>query len=218
MLDYPPAVLMLQTRSPFVTDDLELLCTLQARSTQVVVGIGVTTNNEVVRKHLEPRCAAIPRRLAAMADFHTAGLLVQASLSPLLPCDPIELAALVDAHCDWVTVQPLHAKGPGARTWTPALALLDEHGWSDWLEGGAAVDQAMADLATIFGSRFHTGQEGFSLGWLRKRSLFDSTTASPRNRRPGNWTPVSLNGGGRDMRPDCRTPALVPPSLPRTSC
>jgi hypothetical protein len=159
---------MIQTRSPLVTRDCDLFQELRERGVQVVVGVTLSTDREEVRKIFEPQCASIPRRLATLTDLHAWGFLTQASLSPLLPCNPSVLAEMVAPYCDWMTVQPLHALGGGARTWTPAIELVKMHGWEDWLEGGPAVADAMASLQAFFGpSRFHVAEEGFSLGWLK---------------------------------------------------
>jgi DNA repair photolyase len=55
--------LVVQTRSPLVTRDLDLL----GRFTAVRVNMTVTTDDEAVRKVFEPGCASIERRLQAIA-------------------------------------------------------------------------------------------------------------------------------------------------------
>jgi DNA repair photolyase len=157
--DYPPRTLVMQTRAPWVIEDLDLLERLGPR---VVVAMSVTTDREDVRRIFEPRCASIRLRVEALATLHRAGIRTQGSLAPLLPCDPDALAALVDPHCDWVVAQAFQTCGPGARTWSPALRLVEAHGWQGWLEGGADVGQAMARLREIFGPRYHEGRDGFS--------------------------------------------------------
>lgn len=132
----------------------------------------------MLRRWATEQCARLPDQSRApqhpartvdrkvLATIHAAGIPTQASLSPLLPCNPLALAALVDPHCDWVTVQPFHGQGCGARTWTPARQIIAADGWEDWLEGGSAVTAAMDALRRYFGRRFHEGREGFSVSWV----------------------------------------------------
>ena len=162
-VQYPPKLLVIQTRSTYVTRDLPLLEQLRER---LVVGISITTDRDDIRKLFEPTCAAIPRRVATLAELHAHGIRTQASLAPLLPCNPEQLAALVAPHSNWVVVQALKQGGQGARTRKQAHAILTEHGYEDWLEGGGAVETAMASLRRAFGPRYHEAREGFSLEWL----------------------------------------------------
>jgi DNA repair photolyase len=86
LVEYPPAVVMIRTRSPLITRDCDLFHELRERGVQVVVGVTLSTDREEVRKIFEPWCASIPRRLATLTDLHARSFLTQASLSPLLPC------------------------------------------------------------------------------------------------------------------------------------
>lgn len=160
--EYPPGLLMIQTRSPLVARDLDLLVQLRDR---VVVGISITTNRDDVRRVFEPRCPSIRARVSTLAQLHGSGIRTQASLAPLLPCHPDALADLVDAHCDWVVVQALKT-GQGARTWAPALRHVEQQGWDGWLQGRQDIERAMRTLRDRFGPRYHESQEGFSLGWI----------------------------------------------------
>lgn len=161
--DYPPALLVIQTRSPIVVEDLGLLTRLRER---LVVAMSITTDRDDVRSVFESRCSSIRRRVEALEELHAHGIRTQASLAPLLPCDPLALAELVAPHCDWVVVQALKV-GAGARTWGPARALLAEHGWEGWLAGGADVQQAMTCLREFFGERYHEARDGFALRWVQ---------------------------------------------------
>ena len=91
LIEQPPSVFVIQTRGPLVLRDRELLAAL-ARRTRVRISFSVTTNREAVRRLYEPHCASIPERFEAMRKLREAGLDVYATLAPLLPCDPEELA------------------------------------------------------------------------------------------------------------------------------
>lgn len=162
-VDYPPELLVVHTRSPLVVRDPDLLTRL---STRVVVAMSVITDREDVRHLFEPRCPPLMHRVQALTTLHVAGVRTQASLAPLLPCDPDVLADLVGPCSDWVVAQALKM-GTGARTWAPALQVVSDRGWEGWLQGGAEVLRAMSRLRERFGSHYHEAQEGFGLRWLQ---------------------------------------------------
>jgi hypothetical protein len=64
LVTYHRVRLVVQTRSPLVTRDLDLL----GRFPAVRVNMTVTTDDEAVRKVFEPGCASIDRRLAAIGE------------------------------------------------------------------------------------------------------------------------------------------------------
>jgi DNA repair photolyase len=157
----PPALLFVQTRSPIVMSDLDLLLRLGRR---VLVGMSITTDREDVRRLLEPACAPIAARVAAIRALHEAGVPTIASVAPLLPCDPEGLAALLDGAVDRVVVSTFRDDGgSGSKTRPAAYALLHEHGWAPaWLAAGyeqpvvAALRRRLGDVVTV-------GQEGFNV-------------------------------------------------------
>jgi uncharacterized Fe-S cluster-containing radical SAM superfamily protein len=179
--DYPPGLLVLQTRSPLMAErDLDLLARLGQR---VVVALTIPTDRDAVRTIFEPRCPPIAARVRALQALHAQGIPTQASIAPLLPCDPPALADLLDGRCDWVVAQALKLGGPGARTFAPALALVRQHGYEAWLHGGAAAQQALALLRARFAPRYGEGQDGFDLAFLAAQEQED-TTAPALERGP----------------------------------
>ncbi len=93
LLEAPPRVFVLQTRGPLILRDLEQLRAL-AQCTTLRVSFSITTNREEIRKLYEPLCAPIPERLDVIRALRDAGIETYATLAPLLPCDPEELAQL----------------------------------------------------------------------------------------------------------------------------
>lgn len=75
--------LVVQTRSPLVTRDIDLLTRLE----QVRVNMSITTDSDEVRKKFEPSCASIDRRLEALAEVSEAGIPVTVCISPMLPIE-----------------------------------------------------------------------------------------------------------------------------------
>lgn len=75
--------LVVQTRSPLVTRDLDLL----KRLDQVRVNMSITTDSDEIRKRFEPSCASIERRLEALKEVSYAGIPVTVCISPMLPIE-----------------------------------------------------------------------------------------------------------------------------------
>jgi DNA repair photolyase len=99
MIENPPDFLFVQTRSPLVTRDIDLLLRISDR---VRISITVETDLEHVRKAFTPKAPPIQGRLQALKKLKNAGLSVQAAVSPLLPCSDRfaeTLSAAVDRVC-----------------------------------------------------------------------------------------------------------------------
>ncbi|MGF9917418.1 radical SAM protein [Paenibacillus ehimensis] len=77
-----PDFVLLQTRSPLVTRDIELLRRL---GTRVRVSLTVETDLEPIRKAFTPAAPPIPARLRALRELVEAGVPAQAAVSPVLP-------------------------------------------------------------------------------------------------------------------------------------
>ncbi len=160
----PPAALVLQTRSPLIVRDTDLL----ARIPTVVASVTVTTDDDHVRRALEPNAPSIGLRLATLARLRAAGVRTQATLSPLLPCDPERLATLLGPVADRVIVDDFFAgDGAGGRRSRAALERLRALGFAAWTEPGYA-DDALARLRRALGAeRVGWSQAGFGdLAWL----------------------------------------------------
>jgi DNA repair photolyase len=169
LLSRPPKVFVIQTRGPMIVRDLGLLVELSQRTT-LRVSFSITTNREAVRKLYEPHCATIDCRLKAIRELRRAGITTFAALSPILPCDPEDLARIaVDETDQDVIGDALHVrsvKPHGATTRDAAFAVSDRLGFSEWLEPGFQRDvvERIGDAVRHGGRKFATGTEGF--GWL----------------------------------------------------
>lgn len=122
--------LVVQTRSPLVTRDVDLF----RRFEHVRVNMTVTTDDEEVRRRFEPHCATGARRLAAIAEVAASGVPTCVTLTPLLPVgDPEAFAdALAATGVERFVVQPFQPGGGRFVAGTPAAAVaeLDRYGWS----------------------------------------------------------------------------------------
>jgi len=167
LLSSPPRVFALQTRGLLVLRDLDRLREL-AQRTRLRVSFSITTNREDVRKLYEPHCATIDERLETILTLRRAGIETYATLAPLLPCDPEELARLaIEASGRDLIGDPLHIRGTkprGATTREAALRVSAANGYGQYLEEEFQnrVVMRIQAAAHALGHTFATGPAGFS--------------------------------------------------------
>lgn len=169
LIDAPasPRVFVLQTRGPLILRDLDCLCTL-ARRTTLRVSFSITTNRDDVRKLYEPHCAPIAERLHVIRGLRDAGIETYATLAPLLPCDPEELARqAIEASGRVLIGDPLHVrsvKPRGATTRDAALRVSESHQHQSWLDPmfQTHVVERIQAAARSLGHTFITGTQGFA--------------------------------------------------------
>lgn len=165
----PPKVFVIQTRGPMIVRDRARLLEL-ARRTTVRVSFSITTNREDVRRIYEPHCATIACRLKAMGELRQAGIATFATLAPILPCDPEQLAEMaLNTTGQDVIADPLHirsVKPRGATTREAAFAIAQKHGHTDWFDAEfqREIVERTAAVVRRAGRRCASGTEGF--GWL----------------------------------------------------
>jgi DNA repair photolyase len=122
--------LVIQTRSPLVTRDIDLL----KKFRNLRVNFSVTTDSDSVRKEFEPNCPSIERRLDAAHELKSAGIAVGICVSPMLPIeDPIRFAKKIEAiRPDAVAAAGFHEGGGEFRASTPdwVLEKASSMGWT----------------------------------------------------------------------------------------
>jgi len=158
---HPPALLVVQTRSPLILRDADVLAALGAC---VWVSMTVETDDEAVRRTVTPTCAPIAARISAMTALRARGIAVQAAVSPVLPCDAAHLTALLKPACDRVVVDTLwHGDGASGRR-SRALGMpemLERNGWGSWCD-----EHAHEAVLAAFVREFGSEAVGFSVaGW-----------------------------------------------------
>jgi len=148
--------LVVQTRSPLVTRDLDLFAQFES----VRVNMTVTTDSEDVRRAFEPHCSTNAKRLDAIALVQEAGIDCAITMTPLLPLeDPVAFAdRLVATGVRRFVVQPFHAERGRfvAGTRDQALALVREMDWTP-ARYQAAIETLRHRLPTLA-----EGREGFA--------------------------------------------------------
>lgn len=83
MLEVQPDFLFVQTRSPLVKRDLDLF---KQFGNKIRISMTIETDKEEIRKAFAPSAPPIPARMKALKEITAAGVLTQATISPLLPC------------------------------------------------------------------------------------------------------------------------------------
>jgi DNA repair photolyase len=93
----------IQTRSPLVTRDIDLL----KNAMDVEVGMSITTADEAIRRLFEPQAPTINSRIAALEELHNAGISTFAMIAPVLPRSE-GLPALLKGKVDFIRIDRLN--------------------------------------------------------------------------------------------------------------
>jgi DNA repair photolyase len=129
LLPHQPRVLV-QTRSPLVVRDLDVLASFRA----VRVNVSIPTDSEEVRRAFEPKAPPLERRWQALAEARAAGIAVGVCVTPMLPLEDPQgfVARLADFRPDVLVTQDFHdaRTGFGADTADIARDLLARWQWT----------------------------------------------------------------------------------------
>ncbi|MBH5316256.1 radical SAM protein [Paenibacillus sp. GSMTC-2017] len=99
MVENKPDFLLLQTRSPLVTRDIDLLVSFKNR---IRVSMTIETDLEHIRKRFTPKAPSVNARLNALKQIIEAGIPAQVAIAPVLPSSddfPHKLASIVQRVC-----------------------------------------------------------------------------------------------------------------------
>ena len=156
------AKLVVQTRSPLATRDIDLF--RQFPPGRLCINYSITTDNERTRRRFEPSCPPIPARLAAVRELSAAGLRTAVTMTPLLPLgDAAEFARTVlSTGAARFVVEPFTptAGAFSAGTGADAIELAEAAGWGaeEYAAAERELDAALPEL--------RIGRSGFSPAWL----------------------------------------------------
>ncbi len=155
------ARLVVQTRSPLVTRDIDLL----SQFSEVCVNFSITTDSDDIRKAFEPRNPPIQARLVAAASVAEAGVPVAITMTPLLPIDDANaFAEQVAATGATRFVSESFAPTKGhfrAGTGKSATELSATYGWDQ-----SAYETARDVLLRELAPDIREGESGFSPEFL----------------------------------------------------
>ena len=111
LLDEPPKPkLVVQTRSPDVERDCDLLRRIEENGGRSQVNMTVTTDDEEVRRAFEPSCPSNATRLRALARVQAEGVAACVTMTPLLWVSDADAFAdrLLETGVRKFIVQPFH--------------------------------------------------------------------------------------------------------------
>jgi len=156
LLVYHQPRLVIQTRSPIVTRDIDLFSEFKV----IQVNMTITTDSEKVRKVFEPLCPSNETRLKAIKEVSEAGINSCITLTPLLPIEDAEDFAkrLLDTGINKFIIQPFHSdKGKFvASTRENALSLIKEMNWTN------DKYQKVLEIIQKYIPNIGIGKDGFS--------------------------------------------------------
>ena len=120
--------LVVQTRSPDVTRDIDLYWQIEDNGGRVQINMTVTTDDEEVRKTFEPYCPSNSARLEAISEVQRAGIQSCITMTPLLWVEEPELFAreLLSTKINRFIAYPFDFQRSKfiANTWLDAIKLM----------------------------------------------------------------------------------------------
>jgi DNA repair photolyase len=159
---YPPRRLVIQTRSPLIERDLDVIGHLGERA---IASITLETDDDSVRHAITPTSPAVARRLTTMRRLRAAGIFTQIAIAPMLPNHPQRFADLAAEASDRVIVDT-YFDGDGAsgrRSRALGIGKLYERlGYADWFKPGAERELLAAMRARLGDDRVLFSRDGFN--------------------------------------------------------
>lgn len=168
MVKYQPT-LVIQTRSPMITRDIDILKEFQ----RLRINMSIPTGSEQVRKDFEPRSPSIPARLKAIGKLthsipyrENHQVRFSVTVTPLLPTFPDDRVPFIKKLevVDRVVIQEFHAnhnRSLVAGTRDEAIAIKRKYAW--WYEDEQVnYLQFKQQLVSLLPSvEIKEGKEGF---------------------------------------------------------
>lgn len=133
MIENPPDTLQIQTRSPLITKDIDLIVRLKEKC-KVLVSMTIETDREDIKRIFAPYAPGIKLRLKALKQVHDAGISTQAALSPVLPFTP-DFPKVLDGVVDhiWIDTLTIGDGAMGKRSERLGMPnIFKEHELSKW--------------------------------------------------------------------------------------
>ncbi|HVF40272.1 MAG TPA: radical SAM protein [Gemmatimonadaceae bacterium] len=160
LVDHPGLSIVLITKSPLITRDIDLLSRI-SRHSDVSVHISLITLRRDLARKLEPRSPTPEARIRALGRLREAGIDAGINCMPVLPGitdNPSDLEALVkrvsEAGATYVGACALRLRSSARKRYLPFIAQefphLEERYRNTYAHGHQAGDRYRAGLATFF--------------------------------------------------------------------
>lgn len=131
----PPDSLQIQTRSPLVARDLDILLKLKEKC-RILVSMTIETDREDVKRIFSPYAPGIDLRVKALKKMKDAGIHTQVSIPPVLPFSP-NFANMLQGITDriWIDTLLIGDGQMGMRSKRLGMPqLFEANGWEKWYE------------------------------------------------------------------------------------
>jgi DNA repair photolyase len=162
LVRYPLRRLLMQTRSPMIERDIDLIRTLGSRA---IVSITLETDDDRVRRAITPTSPSVSRRIATMRRLRAAGIFTQMAIAPMMPNDPEHFATIAEEVADRVIVDT-YFDGDGAKgRRSRALGmgeLYERLAYGEWFQPGAEAALLKALRERLGEDRVMFSREGFN--------------------------------------------------------
>jgi len=159
---YPIRRLLIQTRSPLIERDIEIIRALGSRA---IVSLTLETDDDDVRRAITPTSPSVERRLTTARMFRARGIFVQLAVSPMMPNHPERFAELAADAADRVIIDT-YFDGDGANgARSRALGMGDlyaKHGYEEWFRPGAERELVDAMRSRLGIDRVLMSRAGFT--------------------------------------------------------
>lgn len=135
MIEHPPDFLQIQTRSPLITRDIDLLVELKGKC-EILVSMTIETDREDIKQIFSPYAPGITLRRRALKEVYAAGISTQASISPVLPFTP-DFPKVLDGIVEriWIDTLSIGDGSMGKRSERLGMPkLFEEHELSKWYQ------------------------------------------------------------------------------------
>jgi len=159
---HPPRRLVIQTRSPLIERDIDVIGRLGERA---IASITLETDDDSVRRAITPTSPAVRRRLATMRRLRAAGIFTQIAIAPMLPNDPQRFAELAAEVADRAIVDTYFDGDGASGRRSRALGigeLYQRLGYADWFKPGAERELLAAMRARLGDDRVLFSRDGFN--------------------------------------------------------
>jgi DNA repair photolyase len=133
MLEHPPDLLQIQTRSPLVARDMDLLTKLKEKC-KLWVSMTIETDREEIKRIFAPVAPGVRLRMKALQTLHDAGIPTQAAIAPVLPYTP-EFPKRLQGIADriWIDTLSIGDGSMGKRSARLGMPqLFEAHGLTEW--------------------------------------------------------------------------------------
>lgn len=158
----PPKRVVVQTRSPMIERDIDVLRHLGGRA---IASITIETDDESVRRAITPTSPSIGWRIATARRLRDAGVFTQIAIAPMMPNDPARFAAMIDDAADRVIVDTYFAGDGADGRRSRALGMGELYrslGYEKWFRPGAENELLAALRSRLGDDRVLFSREGFN--------------------------------------------------------